>query len=54
MTEIDSYSRILSFCIEKDEIVDIQAHFDFGPATASSRQRREQGELINAPDVGVE
>lgn len=44
MTEIDNYSRILSFCIEEDRIVDIQVHFDFGPAIYSSKQRREQGE----------
>lgn len=53
MTEIDSYSRILSFRIEKDEIVDIQVHFDFGPATASSKQRREQGERIGTLDAGA-
>jgi len=44
MTEIDSYSRILSFRVEGDQIVDIQIHFDFGSAIYSSKQRREQGE----------
>lgn len=44
MTEIDSYSRILSLRIEGDQVVDVQTHFDFGPAVYSSKQRREQGE----------
>lgn len=45
MTEIDSYSRIISFRIQEDRIVDIQTHFDFGAAVESSRERREQGEM---------
>lgn len=44
LTEIDHYSRILSFRIEKHQIEGIQIHFDFGPPVESSKQRREQGE----------
>lgn len=44
MTEIDNYSRIISFRLQEDRIVDIQTHFDFGAAVESSRERREQGE----------
>ncbi|MNW42956.1 Teichoic acids export ATP-binding protein TagH [compost metagenome] len=40
LTEIDSYSRIISFQVVNDEIVDVQTHYDSGAPDESSMRRR--------------
>ncbi|EHB54616.1 ABC transporter ATP-binding protein [Paenibacillus sp. FSL W8-0919] len=43
LTEIDSYSRIISFQLIKDKITDIQVHYDSGEPDEVSIQRRMKG-----------
>ena len=45
LTEIDSYSAIISFQLRNDQFFDIQIHYDIGGPTESSISRRSQ-ELI--------
>lgn len=41
LTEIDTYSRIISFVITDDEITDLQVHFDTGTPSESSLRKRK-------------
>ncbi|WP_339268388.1 ABC transporter ATP-binding protein [Paenibacillus sp. FSL K6-1330] len=42
LTEIDSYSRIISFLVIENKITDIQVHFDSGEPDEVSIQRRKK------------
>ncbi|GGG01102.1 hypothetical protein GCM10010912_52400 [Paenibacillus albidus] len=41
LTEIDTYSRIISFMIVNDNITDIKVHFDMGTPSESSLRKRK-------------
>jgi ABC-type polysaccharide/polyol phosphate transport system ATPase subunit len=41
LTEIDTYSRIISFVVTNDEIIDLQVHYDAGTASNSSLRKRK-------------
>lgn len=42
LTQIDSYSSIISFKVLDDQIVDLKMHYDFGAPDESSLRRRKQ------------
>jgi ABC-type polysaccharide/polyol phosphate transport system ATPase subunit len=42
LTEIDSYSRIISFDVIDDEICDLYVHYDSGPPNSISLRRRNK------------